>query len=65
MIKQSKGQSKHDSISEIKKEIKTQIDEIGYVKYRLSQQEKNIKFVQQSGWKTVDGDKFLEEDSDE
>lgn len=50
-----------DVIIEIKRGIQSKIDEIGYQKYRLSQQEKLRQFIGQAGWKTINGDKILEE----
>ena len=50
----------NDIIVEIKSEIQSKINEMGYQKYRLSQQEKLRQFIEQSGWKTVNGDKLLE-----
>ncbi len=59
MMQQANSQF-NDIIVEIKSEIQSKINEMGYQKYRLSQQEKLRQFIEQSGWKTVNGDKLLE-----
>ena len=59
MAKHDNNQFSNDAIIEIKREIQSKIDKMGYQEYRLSQQEKLRKFIEQSGWKTVDGDKLL------
>lgn len=60
MDQQDNNQFCDNIITEIKSEIQSKINEMGYLEYRLSQSEKLRQFIEQAGWKTINGDKLLD-----